>query len=112
MDKFEARIKNEIAANDGSTVWSKRITKLLACIAKKENKKWEVKHAEFEDYDVMPKRGSAIYKWQRNQLDRYEARIKKGIAANEDSTVWSNRRTKLDDCIAKKKSTQKTALTK
>jgi hypothetical protein len=66
LDKFEARIKNEIAANDGSTVWSKRITKLLACIAKKENKKWEVKHAEFEDYDVMPKRGSAIYKWQRN----------------------------------------------
>jgi len=101
-----------ILAKERMAVSEKGYKNGIGVMTAKERTAWEVKHAEFEDYDVMPKRGSAIYKWQRNQLDRYEARIKKGIAANEDSTVWSDRRTKLDDCIAKKKSTQKTALTK
>jgi hypothetical protein len=110
--RFEANIKKEIAANDGSTVWSNRRTKLLACIAKKENDKWEEQYAEFKDCDRMPKRGNTLYKWQWNQFERFEARIKKEIAANKDSTVWSNRRTKLEACIGKKKSARKTALTK
>jgi hypothetical protein len=41
--------------------------------------------------------------WKKNQLARFEDRIKKEIAANDVSTVWSDRRTKLKDCIAKKK---------
>ena len=41
--------------------------------------------------------------WKKNQLARFEDRIKKEIAANDGSTVWSDRRTKLKDCIAKKR---------
>ena len=99
-------LKKEIAVNDGSTVWRDGRMKLVACIAKNEINKWEEQNAEFEDYDGIPKRGIALYKWQRNQLDRFEARIKKEIATNKDSTVGSDRRTKLEDCIVKKKSDQ------
>jgi len=45
------------------------------------------------------RREEARYKWQKNQLARFDARIEKGIAANG--------RTKLEDCITRKKSAQK-----
>jgi hypothetical protein len=104
--RFDANIKKEIAVNDGSIVWRDGRLKLLACIAKKEINKWEEQNAEFEDYDGMPKRRISLYKWQRNQLDRFETMIKKEIVTTKDSTVWSDRRTKLEDCIVKKKSAQ------
>ncbi len=85
MARFDARIENKIAANDGSTVWGKRKAKLLACIVKKENDKWEKQYAVFDVYDRMPERGSALYKWQKNQLSRFDARIEKEIAANDGS---------------------------
>jgi hypothetical protein len=55
LARFEARIKTEIAGNDGSTAWRDGRTKLLVCIAKKENNKWEEQYAAFEDYDGMTK---------------------------------------------------------
>jgi hypothetical protein len=60
--------------------------------------KWEEHYAVFKVYDGMPERGSALYKWQKNQLARFDARIEKEIAAND------GRRTKLEDCITRKKS--------
>ncbi len=104
LARFEARIKTEIAGNDWSTAWRDGSTKLLTCIAKKENNKWEEQYAEFKDYDGMPKRGSTLSNWKKNQLARFVDRIKKEIAANNGSTVWSDRITKLEDYIAKKKS--------
>ena len=60
LARFDAMVEKEIAANDGSTKWEKRKTKLFACIAKKENDKWEKQYAVFEVYDGMPERGSAL----------------------------------------------------
>ena len=102
LARFDAMIEKEIAANDGSTVWGKRKATLLACIAKKKNDKWEKQYAVFEVYDGMPERGSVLYKWQKNQLARFDARIEKEIAANDGSTVWGKRKVKLLACIAKK----------
>ena len=73
-------------------------------IAKGRYNKWEEQYAEFKDYDGMPKRGSTLSNWKKNQLARFVDRIKKEIAANNGSTVWSDRITKLEDYIAKKKS--------
>ena len=60
LARFDAMVEKEIAANDGSTIWEKRKTKLFARIAKKENDKWEKQYAVFEVYDGMPERGSAL----------------------------------------------------
>ena len=71
-------------------------------IAKGRHDKWEEQYAEFEDYDRMPKTGSPLFNWNKNQWAKFDANIEKEIAANDGSTVWSNRSTKLLACIAKK----------
>ena len=53
----------------------------------------------------MPKPRSAI-KWQNYELKRLEAGIEKEITENEDITVSSDKRTKLEDCIVRKEERQ------
>ena len=45
-----------------------------------------------------------LFIWQRYQLKHFVGRIKKEIATNGESTIWSDRREKLEACIARKKS--------
>ncbi len=106
LTSFDGKIKKEIAANKGSTIWKDRRARLVACIAKKDHDKWEVQYAGFDD--GMPERGSTSYIWQKNQLTRLDGKIKNEITANEGSTVWRDRRARLKSCITRKKS----ALTK
>jgi len=83
---LNARIEEEIATNEGGTVWSGRKWRLESCIAQK--------------YPVgMPARGTKLYHWQKNQLINIptglNARIKKEIAANEGVAVLSGRKARL-----------------
>ncbi len=87
MASIDGKIKKEIAANEGSTVWRDRRAKLVACIAKKKDDEWEEKYAEFDDYDRMPKSRPKLHNWQHNQLASIDGKIKKEIAAIERSTV-------------------------
>jgi len=100
---FDDRIKKEIATNGESTVWSDRREKLKSCIARKKNDMWEKKYAEFDNYDGMPESSSTLYIWQRDQLTGFDGEIKKEVATNKGSTVWSVRREKLETCILRKK---------
>ena len=43
---------------------------------------WEVQYAELDNYDGMPETSSTSYIWQKNQLSRFDGKIKKEIAAN------------------------------
>ena len=104
MASIDGKIKKEIAANEGSTVWRDRRAKLVACIAKKKDDEWEEKYAEFDDYDRMPKSRSNLHNWQYNQLASIDGKIKKEIAANERSTVWRDKKSRLESCIVRKKS--------
>ena len=79
LAKFDGKIKKEIAANEGSTLWRAR---LLACSVKKNHDMWEVQYAELDNYDRMPETSSTSYIWQKNQLSRFDGKIKKEIAAN------------------------------
>ena len=67
---------------------------------------WEEKYAEFESYDGMPERGTTLYTWQSNQLSTgafsLNAKIQEERAENKGSTIWSERRVKLSDCVEKK----------
>ena len=62
LSRFDAKIKKEIAENEEGTTWSDMRTRLLACIAKKENGNWEEQYAAFVNYVGMPKSRSALYK--------------------------------------------------
>jgi hypothetical protein len=88
---FDDKIKKKIVANEGSTKWRGRRARLEACIAKKNINMWEVKYAEFNDYDGMPETTSTSYKWQSDQLAGFDGKIKKKIAANNGSTNWRGR---------------------
>ena len=72
--------------------------------------KWEKKYAEFESYDRMPEIGTPLYNWQENQLGNrppsLNAKIWKEIEENKGSTVWSDRRVKLFDCVEQKNRTK------
>ena len=52
-------------------------------------------------------RGTPLFNWQSNQLSTgagsFNAKIKKEVAENEGSTVWSERRVKPFDCVSQKK---------
>ena len=67
---------------------------------------WEEKYAEFESFDGMPEIGTPLYCWQDNQLGNtrfsLNAKIRKEIEENKGSTVWSERRVKLSDCVVQK----------
>ena len=55
----------------------------------------------------MPESGTTLYTWQSNQLSTgagsLNAKMKKEIAENEGSTIWSERRVKLFDCVSQKR---------
>ena len=63
--------------------------------------KWEKK---------MPEIGTPLYNWQENQLGNrppsLNAKIWKEIEENKGSTVWSDQRVKLFDCVEQKNRTK------
>ncbi len=85
--------------------------KLSDCVVQKNRAKigneWEKKYAEFESYDGMPERGTPYFNWQKNQLSNgpvsLNAKIWEELAENEGSTLWSERRVKLANCVEQKR---------
>ena len=84
----------------------------LGAMSAEENKMrmgiaWEKKYAVFESYDGMPEFGTPLYTWQSQQLGNTQtsclnAKIQEEIEENKGSTVWSERRVKLSDCVVQK----------
>ena len=69
---------------------------------------WEKKYAELKRWVEMPEIGTPLYTWQKGQLSNthdscLNAKIRKEIAENEGSTMWSERRVKLSDCVEQKR---------
>ncbi len=93
-----------------STVWSDRKDKLERCIEKKYSDEWEQKYAELEDHAGMPATGTKLYNWHFHQLssslDKIRSR-KRLQRMTGGGTVWSNRKDKLERCIAQKKAEAK-----
>jgi hypothetical protein len=108
---LNAKIRKEIAENEGSTMWYERRVKLSDCVEQKNRAKignaWEKRYAEFVSYDGMPKKGTPLYTWQQNQLSNgavgLNTKIRKELAENKGSTVWSDRRVKLANCVEQKR---------
>ena len=82
------------------------IVVMAACEKGSSNNKmgmWERKFDEFKRCMGMPERGTLLHAWQHNQLSNgskgLNAKIQKEIEENEESTVWSERRVKLSDCV-------------
>ena len=70
---------------------------------------WERMYAEFESYDGMPKRGTPLNNWQKNQLSNthvscLNAKILKEKKENKGSAIRSEWRVKLDNCVEQKNS--------
>ena len=112
---LNAKIQKELVENKGSTEWSERRAKLANCVEQKNRAKigsaWEEKYDEFESYDGMPKKGTPLHNWQQNQLSNthsscLNAKIQKELAENKGSTVWSERRVKLANCVEQKRREQ------
>ena len=65
--------------------------------------KWENNYAEFKRCVVMPEEGTELYSWQHNQLGTGPAalntKIRKEIEENEGSTVLSDWRVRLVNCV-------------
>ena len=94
---LNAKIREELAENKESAIWSERRVKLANCVEQKNCVKignaWERKYAEFESYDGMPERGTPQINWQEHQLSKthgscVNAKIQKEIEEDEGSTVW------------------------
>jgi hypothetical protein len=108
---LNAKIREEIEENKGSTIWRERRVKLSDCVEQKNRVKignaWEKKYAEFESYDGMPKKGTPLHTWQKNQLSNgaggLNAKIRKELEEDEGSTIWSERRVKLANCVEQKR---------
>jgi hypothetical protein len=81
--------------------------KLSDCVEQKKGDKmgiaWEKKYAEFKSYDGMPEKGTPLYIWQSHQLSNtrvsLNAKIREEIAENKGSTMWSEQRVKLANCV-------------
>ena len=109
---LDAKIRKEIAENEGSTVWCERRVKLSDCVEQmidaKRGNAWEKRYAEFVSYDGMPKKGTPLYTWQQNELNNshnpscLNAKIWKELAENKGS-IWSDRRVKLAKCVEQKR---------
>ncbi len=95
---LNAKILKEKKENIGSTIWSERRVKLSDCVEQKNSTKmgnaWERMYAEFESYVGMPKRGTPLYNWQKNQLSKgpgsLNAKIRKEHAENKGRTYGVN----------------------
>jgi len=114
---LNAEIREERAENKGSTIWSERRVKLSDCFVQKQKNRakmgivWEKKFAEFVSYHGMPERGTTLYNWQSQQLSSthvsgLNAKIREENEENEGSTIWSERRVKLSDCVEQKNHTK------
>ena len=61
---------------------------------------------QMQNQAVSPEIGTPLYTWQQNQLSNtrasLNAKIWKEIAENEGSTIWSEWRVKLSDCVEQK----------
>jgi hypothetical protein len=85
--------------------------KLSDCVEQKKGDKmgiaWEKKYAEFESYDGMPEKGTPLHTWQSHQLSNgpvsLNAKIRKKLAENKGSTIWSERRVKLANFVKQKR---------
>jgi hypothetical protein len=107
---LNAKIREEIEENEGSTIWREWRVKLSDCIEQKNRAKignsWEEKYDKFVSCDGMPERVTPLYNWQQNQLSngagRLNAKIWEEIEENEGSTIWRERRVKLSDCVEQK----------
>ncbi len=85
--------------------------KLSDCVEQKNRTKrgntWERKYAEFESYDGMPKKGTPLYNLQEYQLGKkpasLNAKIRKELAENKGSTIWSEQKVKLFNCVEQKR---------
>jgi hypothetical protein len=110
-DSLNFKIWKEIEEKEGSTLWRDRRVKLSDCVEKKNHTKrgnaWEWKYTELESYDGMPKKGTLLHTWQKNQLGNgtggLNAKIRKEIEEKEGSTVWRDRRVKLFNCVEQKR---------
>jgi hypothetical protein len=108
---LNAKIRKERAENKGSTIWSERRVKLSDCVEQKNLEKitfaWEEKYAELESYNGMPKKGTPLHTWQSHQLSNgpvsLNAKIRKKLAENKGSTIWSERRVKLANFVKQKR---------
>jgi hypothetical protein len=92
MPRFGRRLKRMKGVT--SNVWSERRVKLSDCVEKMNRAKignaWERKFIEFKRCVEMPKKGTPLYNWQKNQLSNgassLNARIREEIEENEGST--------------------------
>ena len=109
---LNAKIREEIEENKGSTVWRERRVKLSDCVVQKNRDKmgiaWERKYAEFKLYEGMPEKGTTLYTWHQSQLSNthpscLNAKIREEIEENKGSTVWRERSVKLANCVAQKR---------
>ena len=98
---LNAKIQKELAENKGSTIWSERRVKLVYCVEKKNRTKmsiaWEEKYAEFVSYDGMPMNELS------NGHGSLNVKIRKEKTENIGSTIWSERRVKLANCVEQKR---------
>jgi hypothetical protein len=73
-NSLDAKIKKEIKANEGGTVWRDRKARLLDCVAQKKSVMpsrdvWEENYTKFEAYQGIPKRDTKEYNWMVTQLN-------------------------------------------
>jgi hypothetical protein len=67
---------------------------------------WEKNYVEFVLYDGMPERGTPLHNWQglhlSNKPASLNAKIQEERVENKGSTIWSERRVQLSDCVEQK----------
>ena len=103
------KIEKGTELNDGGT-WSDRKARLKSCIAQKNhgmhNIKWDEQYIEFEAHVGVPAVGTTLYNWKKHQMSNgsagLDAKIEKESEANEGGNVWSDRKVRLESCIAQK----------
>ena len=87
---------------------SKRTAQNTRFMAKRSSDKWEEQFTEFNAYDGMPAVGTKSFYWQKTHLSSgpkgLNSKIEKESESNEGGTVWRDRKVRLKDCIASKKS--------
>jgi hypothetical protein len=97
-----------MSAEERMVVSKKGYENGLGAMLAEENKMrmdivWEEKYAEFVSYKRMPEIEN---NWQKTQLSNgpfsFNAKIRKENEENEWSTIWSERRVKLVNCVDKK----------
>ena len=68
---------------------------------------WEERYAEFKRCLEMPERGTPLHTWQKHQLGNsrvsLNAKIREELAENKGSTILSERRVKLANCVEQKR---------